>query len=141
MTVQSITVELPENLYLRLQNAARGMKQPVGEVLRRVVEVGIPPSWEEAPAAFQSDLAALHHLDDNSLWRIARGVQTDLDWEHYQNLLDKNAEGDMNASERSELDDLRSEADRFALRKAHAAALLRWRGRPAPLPNLSAALS
>ena len=140
MTVQSITVELPENLYLRLQNVARGMKQPVDQVLRRVVEVGIPPSWEEAPAAFQSDLAALHRLDDNSLWRIARGVQSDLDWEHYQDLLDKNAEGDLNASERAELANLRTKADRFALRKAHAAALLRWRGRPAPLPGLPATL-
>ena len=30
----------------------------------RAVQVGSPPSWEEAPAEFQSDLAALDRLDD-----------------------------------------------------------------------------
>lgn len=47
---------------------------------------------------------------------------------HYYMLLDKNASDSLSANERQKLDSLRTEADRFMLCKAHAAALLKWRG-------------
>ena len=134
MTVKSVTLDLPEALYLRLQQAATGMHQSLAEVLIRAVQVGSPPSWEDAPAAFQGDLSALDRLDDQSLWRIARRTQLEQDWTRYQAILDKNAEGVITASERVELEQLRTEADRFMLRRAHAAALLRWRGHNVTLP-------
>lgn len=133
MAVKSVTLELPEALYLRLQQAAKGMQQSLDEVLIRAVQVGSPPSWEDAPAPFQGDLAALDRLDDSSLWRIARQDQIEQDWSRYQALLDKNAEDTITAGERAELERLRIEADRFMLRKAHAAAVLRWRGHTIPL--------
>lgn len=133
MTVKSVMLQLPEALYLRLQQVANGMHQSLDEVLIRAVQVGSPPLWEDAPAAFQGDLSALDRLDDQSLWRIARRTQLEDDWTRYQELLDKNAEGVISADERIELEALRTEADRFMLRKAHAAALLRWRGHTVPL--------
>ena len=132
MAVKSVTLELPETLYLRLQQVATGMQQSLDEVLIRAVQVGSPPGWEDAPAPFQGDLAALDRLDDPSLWRIARQHQLAEDWSRYKELLDKNADGTITISERSELERLRFEADRFMLRKAHAAALLRWRGHTLP---------
>lgn len=135
MSLQTITLDLPDYLYYRLQNAAQGMKQPFQAVLRWALEVGSPPGWDEVPAIFQADLAALDRLDDETLWQMAWGIQTELDWQRYQLLLDKNANAELSASERAELEHLRTEADRFALRKAHAAALLRWRERPVPLPD------
>ncbi len=48
--------------------------------------------------------------------------------ERYQELLDKNANSVLSAEERDELVRLRVESDRSMLCKAHAAALLRWRG-------------
>lgn len=132
MAVKSVTLELPEALYLRLQQVAKGMQQSLDEVLIRAVQVGSPPSWEDAPALFQGDLAALDRLDDPSLWRIARQDQLGEDWSRYQALLDKNADDTITANERAELERLRIEADRFMLRKAHAAALLRWRGHTIP---------
>ena len=136
MTATSVTLQLPEHLFMRLQHAAQGMRQPLDEVLVRAVEVGSPPMWDDVPAAFQADLAALDRLDDESLWRVAGSTQTGLDWKHYQTLLDKNADGSLTADERIELADLRTEADRFMLRKAHAAALLRWRGHQIPPARL-----
>ncbi|RLT40403.1 MAG: hypothetical protein DWI57_08530 [Chloroflexi bacterium] len=133
MTVKSVMLQLPEALYLRLQQAANGMHQSLDEILIRAVQVGSPPSWEDAPAPFQGDLAALDRLDDQSLWRVARRTQFEQDWTRYQELLDKNANGVITADERIELEQLRTEADRFMLRKAHAAALLRWRGHSVPL--------
>ena len=139
MTVKNVTLQLPETLYLRLQQAANGMHQTLDEVLLRALQVGSPPSWEDAPAVFQSDLAALDRLDDQSLWRIARSTQLDEDWSHYQELLEKNADSLITASERLELERLSLEADRFMLRKAQAAALLRWRGHTVPLASTSRA--
>ena len=50
----------------------------------------------------------------------------------YQALLDTNAADALTPAERAELTDLRTAADRFMLRKAQAAAILRWRGHLLP---------
>ncbi len=132
MTVQNVTVSLPEDVYLRLEQVARGTKQSLADVLLYAVKVGSPPSWEDVPAEFQADLAALDRLNDDALWQIARSRQTEDEMTRYQELLDKNANEAITETERLELIHLRIEADRFMLLKAHAAALLRWRGHQLP---------
>lgn len=132
MTVKSITLQLPENLYIRLQQTAQATQQSLDEILLHAVEVGSPPAWETAPAEFQADLSALDRLSNAALWRIARARQTEADMRRYQELLDKNANGVISAAERSELTHLRTEFDRQMLRKVHAAALLQWRGQQVP---------
>lgn len=130
--MQTITVQLPDTLYHRLQQTARAMHQPVEEVLLRAVQVGSPPQWDDAPAEFQADLAALDRLNDEALWQIARARHSSNDMARYQELLDHKAEAVLTQDEAIELDELRTAADRFMLRKAHAAALLRWRGHTIP---------
>jgi hypothetical protein len=132
MTMQKVTVSLPESMYLRLQQVALGTQQSLTDVLLHAVKVGSPPSWDDVPAEFQTDLAVLDRLDDDSLWQIARSKQSDDDMMRYQALLDKNADEATSEPERVELTQLRVEADRLMLRKAHAAALLRWRGHQLP---------
>lgn len=107
------------------------------EVVLHALQVGSPPAWNDAPAEFQADLAALDRLDDDALWRIARSSRSEADMGRYQELLDRHADGTLTDAERQELDELRQEADRFMLRKAHTAALLRWRGYQLPSPVLS----
>jgi hypothetical protein len=124
----TVTLRLPESLYIRLQQAADATRRSLDDVLLHAVQVGSPPRWDDAPAEFQADLAALDRLDDEALWLIARSRKTEVDMGRYQELLDKNANGTLAAEERDELVSLRIEYDRFMLRKAHAAALLRWRG-------------
>lgn len=135
MAVKDIVIPLPEDLYVRLEQTARATKQSFTEVLVHAVRVGSPPHWDEAPAAFQADLAALDRLDDDELWRIARSQRSEFDSQRLQDLLDKNAEGTLSPHEQIELNTEISEADRFMLRKAHAAALLQWRGHVVPLNN------
>ena len=135
MTEQQVTVSLPENLYLRLKQVAQATQQSFTDVLIHAVEMGSPPSWETAPSEFQEDLAPLDRLNDEALWQIARSHKTEADMERYQELLDKNADGTLTEGERVELVQMRTEADRFMLRKAHAAALLRWRGHKLPPPE------
>ena len=132
MTTQTVTLRLPESLYARLQQAARATRRSLDDVLLHAVQVGSPPRWDDAPAEFQADLAALDRLGDEALWRIARSRKTEADMERYQELLDKNANGILSADEHDKLARLRVESDRFMLCKAHAAALLRWRGYQVP---------
>ena len=96
-----MTVGLPETLYLRLQRTAQATRQTLADVLLRVVQVGSPPGWEDAPAEFQADLAVLDRLDDDTLWKIARSRQTDSDMVRYQALLDTNAADALTPAERA----------------------------------------
>ncbi len=132
MATQDVTLPLPEDVYLRLKHTAQATQQSLIEVLLHAVQVGSPPQWEDAPAAFQADLAALDRLDDTALWRVARSRRTEADRVPFSGLLDKQATAQLTPTERDELTRLRMDADRFMLRKAHAAALLHWRGHVIP---------
>ena len=132
MTVKNIVLPLPEDLYLRLEQTARATKQSLTDMLVRAVRAGIPPDWSQAPAEFQADLAALDRLDDDTLWRVARSQRIEADVARLEAFLERNADDALSAAERLELDAEVVEADRFMLRKAHAAALLQWRGHAVP---------
>ena len=132
MTLRTVTMQLPENLYLRLQQTAQATKQSFDNILLRALQVGSPPSWESTPAEFQADLAALDRQDTAALWRIARARTTSAQMDRYQALLDKNANQTLSIEEQAELVQLRTESDRQMLRKVHAAALLQWRGHQIP---------
>ncbi len=128
----SITLQLPDRLYQRLVNTAQATHRPLEAVILHALEVGSPPDWDDVPEAFQADLAALDRLDDATLWTIAIDRKSVTQMTRYDELLDRNREGTLTDAERLELSALRTEADRFMLCKAQAAALLRWRGHQVP---------
>ncbi len=132
MSVKVVALPLPEDLYLRFQQTAQATRQSLIDVLLHAVQIGSPPRWEDAPAAFQAEVAALERLDDDALWRVARSRVAPVDADRMQELLDQNADDLLTQIERSELERLSWEADRLMLTKAHAAALLRWRGHVLP---------
>ena len=133
MLEQVVTLKLPEGLYRRLLDTAQATKRSVQEVMLRAMKMGAPPVWDDVPAEFQADLAGMDRLDDETLWKIARGYKTEEEMAAYDQLLEKNKHGDLTETEHLKLEQFRIEADRFMLRKAHAAALLRWRGHSAPI--------
>jgi len=130
MVVETVTLKLPENIYRRLVSHADATRRPLEDVILHALKVGSPPVWEDVPAEFQATLAEMDRLDDDALWEIARGRKTVFEMARYDELLEINTQGSMSEAERLELTGLRREADQFMLRKAHAAALLRWRGHP-----------
>jgi hypothetical protein len=134
MSTATVTLALPDVLYQRLKGAALTMKQPLEQVLLHALSLGSPPSWDDVPPEFQLDLASLDKMDDDALWAIARSHRESAEFVRYDELLEKNAGGLLTPAEHGELERLREEADRFMLRKAHAAALLRWRGHRAVSP-------
>jgi predicted transcriptional regulator len=135
MSLRTVTMQLPENLYLRLQQTAQATRQSFEAIALRALQVGSPPAWQTAPAEFQADLAALDRLDDASLWRIARTHTDPALMDRYQALLDKNANRTLSVQERQELTRLGTDLDRQMLLKVHAAALLQWRGHQIPPPD------
>ena len=124
----TVTVELPDSLYQRLVNTAQAMQRSLEEVILRALTVGSPPDWANVPAEFQADLAALDKLEDEALWVAARAERLAAEMDRYGELLELKQERDLSEAEAVELGELRTDTDRFMLRKAHAAALLRWRG-------------
>ncbi len=132
MQSHTITLDLPEDTYLRMKNVAQATKQSVNQVFLRAIQTGSPPGWDDAPAEFQTDLAAIDRLDDGSLWHIARQRQVHADMGRYQELLDKNRNESLSGSERDVLNKLKFDMDRMMLCKAHAVSLLRWRGHNVP---------
>jgi hypothetical protein len=129
---ESITLQLPDRLYQRLINTAQATDLPLEAVIVHALEVGAPPDWDDAPAEYQVDLAALDRLDDAALWQIARSYKTMDAMTRYDELLERNQEATLTDAERLELMTLRQEAERFMLCKAQAAVILRWRGHQVP---------
>ena len=132
----TVTLDIPEALYHRLQQAASVLQMSFSEIVLHALRAGSPPAWDDVPAEFQTHLAALDRLDNDALWRIVRSSKPEVNLERYQELLDRNADRGLTDSERRELEHLRTLADRHVLRKAHAAALLKWRGEQVPPSQL-----
>ena len=130
----TVTLQLPDPIYQRLVNTAIATGRSLEEVMLHALKVGSPPDWETAPDEFQADLAALDRLEDEALWKVATGHKTEEEMARHFELLERNKERTFTSAEQVELAELRSQADLFTLRKAHAAALLRWRGHRVPHP-------
>lgn len=128
----TITLQIPDLIYQRLVNTANATGRSLEEVMLHALKVGSPPDWDNVPDEFQADLAALDRLEDEALWKIATARKTVEDMTRYNELLDRNQNGTLSQAEQLELIELRSQADRFMLRKAQAAALLHWRGHHVP---------
>jgi hypothetical protein len=134
MSNATVTLALPEALFQRLKRTALATKQPLEEVMLHALSLGSPPAWDDVPPEFQIDLAGLDKMDDETLWKIAKSRKTATELVRYDELLARNAGGLLTPAERLELERLRHELDLFMLRKAHAAALLRWRGHAVASP-------
>ncbi|MBM4456994.1 MAG: hypothetical protein FJ011_04360 [Chloroflexi bacterium] len=132
MTVQSLTLQLPEPIFRYLQQTAAATRRPLEQVARQSIEGNLPPSVTDMPIEIQDELLAMQGLSYDELGRIAVS-QGDLDRQaRHQQLLERNSAGSITAREREELAALRLAADRLMLRKAYAWAVLRWRGHPTP---------
>lgn len=128
----TVTLQIPDLIYQRLVNTANATGRSLEEVMLHALKVGSPPDWDNVPDEFKADLAALDRLEDEALWKLATARKTSEEMARYDELLDHNQSGTLSNTEQLELIELRSQADRFMLRKAQAAALLHWRGHHVP---------
>lgn len=125
---ETVSLQLPERLHQRLVNTAQATGRPLEAVILHAIAVGSPPDWDDVPEEYQPDLAALERLEDEALWQVARSRMSPAEMVRYDELLTQNQAHTLAEAEQLELLRLRQETERFMLRKAHAAAILKWRG-------------
>jgi hypothetical protein len=138
--MQKLTLELPEPLFQQLTRIANLTTQPLESLALQSITGNLPPSVENLPLEMQAELSKMQLLTINQLLEIAHSQVSDIHSDRHQYLLEKNQRSQLSEIEYQELQNLREAVDRMMLTKAHAWAILRWRGYPIPtLDELPAA--
>ncbi|MGH9801470.1 MAG: hypothetical protein ACRD82_13985, partial [Blastocatellia bacterium] len=126
-----ITLEMPDSIFEPIRRAAEATKQPVESLLLINLQASLP-SLEGLPQETQRNLESLETLSDESLWQAMLETVSQNRQQRISELLDANQSGAITEAERHELSSLQHQADLVMLRKAHAAVLLRFRGKRLP---------
>lgn len=130
---QTITIELPTSVIQYLSRVGQLTQQSVADLAEQSIRGNLPPSVEHAPAAIQADLLAMQEYPLDQLTKIAHSQVSPTDQAQHTALLAKLDR--LTSSERTELSQLRLQADQLMLKKAYAWSLLRWRGQRIPSLN------
>lgn len=136
MTVQTVTIELPEALYRQARQLALVTRQPMETLLQQSIAHSLPPLDDVSPSD-AAELARLAGLDDSSLWREARQSMTEAQQAEMRSLLDHQGQRELTAQEQDRLHALMDLYGLTTVRKAHAYLLLARRGYRVPMQNPS----
>ena len=123
-----LTINLPESAFERLSTLADLTNQPLSDLVLQSITGNLPPSIETTPAEIQADLLHLQSLGIDELRHIAQSQLSPAQQDRYAILIERNQDELLTEEERQELQAFSLQADQLMLKKAHACALLRWRG-------------
>jgi hypothetical protein len=133
MSMRTVTLELPEHLYNRLETQAQAATRSVDEIVIQTLTRSLPPLVEkDLPPVLQAELEAMEHLSDEALWQIAQSTMNRDKVALYDVLLERHQTSSLTPEGREWLTHLREQAEALMLRKAHAYALLQSRGHEMP---------
>ena len=132
MAMQTVTLRLPEGIYRQAKSVAEAMKRPLEQVLVNTLSSVMPPSVDDVPVEFREEMTALENLSDEALWETAKNVMPSVRQRKWKRLMQKNKAGTLSLREQRGLDNLITESERIMLHRAHAYALLKWRGHRIP---------
>jgi hypothetical protein len=127
-----VSVNVPQPLYRRLEQAAARLQKPVQEYLAETLQATLPVT-DQLPENIQLEVAALEKLGGPELEVIAESSMAPVDQEAFEQLLDLQSMRSLSAVELAQLEALRAEYGRVLLLKARAFALLAERGSPLSL--------
>jgi hypothetical protein len=130
MTLETISVRLPQGVYQRLRQRADTMNRPIDVELAEVVEeaLGHADAWGGISEETVDAVEQLRFLNEADLWQAARMEVPAESSERMQVLILKlQAEG-LGDAELHEAEQLSRLAERVMLVRAEAAALLKARG-------------
>lgn len=128
-------IVVPDALYERLQREAAAARVPIETVAAKALATGLPSGLDDIPARHREALRRLETMPDDDLWKVLRERFLPKSAARQAELLEMNGREALSATDRVELRRLADAANRLMLRRAHAAALLRWRGHSVPLPR------
>jgi hypothetical protein len=132
MTLQTITLRLPEPLFRTARQMAQVTKRPIEAVLQDGLAAMLPPLDDVGPDE-AAELAGLASLNDAALWREARTLMTTSEQAETRTLLERQSEGALRSDEQPRLQELLQLYGRLMVRKAHAYLLLARRGYRVPM--------
>ena len=132
MTMQTVTLKLPEPLYRSARQVADATKQPLEALLTDSIARTLPPLNDVSPEE-ATELAKLASLDDASLWQEARATMKPVEQATMHELLDRQGASELASVEHARLQDLLDVYGRLMVRKAHAYLLLARRGYHVPI--------
>jgi hypothetical protein len=132
MTVQPVTLHLPEPIYRYLQQIAAATQRPLEQLAEQSIAGNLPPSTASMPAEMQHELLGLQAAPVKKLKQVALGQMSPTQQARHLALLEKNSAGTILPAEQEELAAFRLAADHLMVKKAYAWAILRWRGQPVP---------
>jgi hypothetical protein len=125
-----LTINLPDAAFQRLSRLAKLTNQPLSDLVIQSIAGNLPPALETAPVEIQAELLTLQILSVDELRQIAQSQIPSVQQERHIALLERNQENLLTAEDQRELQELSLAADQLMLKKAHACAILRWRGQP-----------
>ena len=132
MAVRTLRVNVPERLYLRLEAQAQATQHTVGEIVLQRLAREAPPIEDDLAPSLRAELAVMEHLSDPALWQIAQSTMNSDEVALYDLLLERHQNNELTPEGQQWLARLRDQADALMVRKAHAYALLKSRGRVLP---------
>lgn len=128
----SLTINISDEVYTYFQTIAVLTQRPVEGLVKQSIEGNLPPSIANVPPEIQPVLLKMQDYPIDALHQIATGQIAHDRQNRHAELLEKNSQEQLSATEEAELAQLRIQADQFMLQKAYAWALLRWHGQPTP---------
>ncbi|MEZ4864366.1 MAG: hypothetical protein R3C14_23840 [Caldilineaceae bacterium] len=128
MTLQSVTVNLPDVMYKRFQHVAAALNRPMEEIVFQSIQGNLPPDPGDLPSELRHELTDMQSMADQELWVIAKAGVDSAKWERHQELLDKKQVTVLTPTEERELTRLRQTVDQIVMCRSYAMALLKWRG-------------
>jgi hypothetical protein len=127
MTIQSVTVKLPENIYRQIRRAARKARRPLDDVLAEAVSAAAP-MMETSVAPLRFALAQMSYLNDAALWQAARASLSAKQRSRLALLHTEQQRRSLTPEERTEEEALMTLYRETILVRAQAAVLLKQRG-------------
>ncbi len=127
MSVQPLTLNVPEPLYHRLKQRAELSNRTVEDAALDVLVAAVPVA-DELPADLEEAISPLALLDEEALWRAARSHLAAEAAEQLEELHLKRQREGLTEGEAQALAALIRQYERALLVRAQAAALLHQRG-------------
>src|SRR5437867_628256 len=123
MTVQTLTLNVPEPLYQRLKQRAAQTERTVEDEALDVLVTAVPVA-DELPADLAEAISPLALLDDEALWRAARSRLAAEVAQRLEELHLKQQREGLTSEETQTLAGLERQYERAMLIRAQAAVLL-----------------
>ncbi len=123
MTLETVTLQLPQTIYRRVKSQAIQKHRSVEDELVSVVTDALPVS-----DTFGDDLEQLTFLTDEELWQAAKMTFSQVEATRMQELVWQRQAGKLTGAEQDEIEILLSRYRRMMLVRAKSAVLLKGRG-------------